>query len=281
MMNFATRRPGILNFFGKYMAESNLIFYEGEKEYLYNKIGKFVRDGSVAHIKELYCDISQERGEIFTRNSALDSFSAFSILECLFSNSFQFSRPNIALQGKDICTSAEQMHNFLYSFDEITIFEIQKFARKIHFQISSILDFVDECNDEYMIVNNNLIMKISKLGIDETIAKTIENILAKYVNKTMIIANITILENLPKINYAWTDWLIYSVLKKWSTLFSVGINSTQLRYSIPLVAPRGTLDVSEFKDVDISSVCGMFKNNDSDEYDFLEEFSDEELFDCL
>lgn len=283
IIHFSVKRPGILNFFGQYMGTNHLNFTNNEKDYLFKKIQFVISDGKVHHIKKIYNSINFERREILTKNSAMDSFSAFSVLEYLFKDSFQFSRPYIAQHGVEIGTPSERMHNFVSSMDEITISEIRDFASHNHVQITSILDLVNEYNSEFLLVNKNLMIKISKLGIDESIAKKIDEIFAKTISKTSIIANLYIPDRLPKINYPWTDWLIYSVIKKWGKQTTVGTTSNQFRYSMPLIAPFGALDTSGFKDINfVKNENFSFEEDDCiDDFIDIEEMIDDNLLDYL
>ena len=283
IINFSVKRPEILNFFGQYMDTNHLNFTNDEKDYLLQKIQSVISDGKVHHIKKIYNSINFERREILTKNSAMDSFSAFSVLEYLFKDYFQFSRPYIAQHGVEIGTPSERMHDFVSSMDEITISEIRDFASYNHVQITSILDFINEYNSEFLLVNKNLMIKISKLGIDESIAKKIDEIFAKNISKTSIIADLYIPDRLPKINYPWTDWLIYSVIKKWGKQTTVGTTSNQFRYSMPLIAPFGALDTSMFKDINlVKNENFRFEDDDSiDDFIDIEEMIDDNLLDYL
>ena len=64
----------------------------------------------------------------------------------------------------------------------------------------------------------------------------------------MPIRELTCWASFPIINVPWTEWLVYSVLNKWGTQVSVAPSSNQFRFSIPLVAPKGQMDVSNFTD---------------------------------
>ena len=61
----------------------------------------------------------------------------------------------------------------------------------------------------------------------------------------------------------WSEWLIYSTLYKWSDKLEVALSSSQFRQSMPLVAPKGKMDLSLFKDVVVSPMTVTIDNLDN------------------
>ena len=62
----------------------------------------------------------------------------------------------------------------------------------------------------------------------------------------MPIRSLTCWNRFPKILVPWTEWLVYSVLNKWSHNLETAPSYNQMRLSIPLVAPAGKMDVTPF-----------------------------------
>lgn len=269
VLNFAINENRILNYFGEYLHASKLNISNSEKEYLYNFIKMKISDGDAHHIKEFYEIIQKEKPEIFFRNAAMFPFSAFSILEYLFSDSFQFSRPYIALNGVDIGSPAERLHDLIYSEDVFAVNDISEFARENHFQIQSILDFINDCNDQFLLVNETTMMKINEIGVTEEIAHYIDSILDDEVKETMPIYQLSSWVNFPKINVQWSDWLIYSVLNKWGEKVVVSTSSNQFRLSVPLISPIGHMDINAFKDLVPTNVSFSAQVDDLDKIDEL------------
>ena len=84
--------------------------------------------------------------------------------------------------------------------------------------------------------------------------------------------------NFPSINVKWNAWLIYSVLKKWSTKLYVFPSSGQFKKSYPMVSPKGILavtqDVLEYLDHDgVVAVADDLNDIDA----LIEGFIEEEL----
>jgi hypothetical protein len=98
------------------------------------------------------------------------------------------------------------------------------------------------------------ITAIDTIGVNQEIAKMIEDAILEEITETTPIRNLSCLSHFPKVNYPWTEWLLYSIINKWGEYLEVGLSSNQLRQSIPLVAPKGKLNLSSFKNVSVAPV---------------------------
>ncbi len=250
VINLSVGDPTVLNYFGEYLHASKLNILDGEKLYLFNVINELLSDGEAHHGREMYEKVSREKPEILTRNAAMYPFSAFSIVEYLFRDKFQFSRPYMAKNGVEIGRPAERLHDLIYSNDEFTVNEISEFSRENHFQIYSLLEYVNSCNDEFLLIDNNTMMRIERIGISAETVSVIESIILSKLSGTMAIANLDCWSQFPAILVPWTDWLVYSAIKKWSNRLEVSTSYNQFRSAVPLVAPKGKMDESQFWGMD-------------------------------
>ncbi len=248
VINFSVSDPNILNYFGEYLHASRLEISPREERYLKQALHQVVQDGTAHHIKDVYALISAEKPEILTRNAARYPFCAFSILEYLFRDSYQFSRPYIAMQGEEIIRAGEKLHDYIYGQDEFTFDDIGAFCAENHYMIQSQLEYVNSCNDRYLIVDGEKAMTIDRIGVTKAMAEDIEAVAKVEVIDTMPIRQLTCWGNLPRINVPWTEWLLYSVLNKWATEVEVAPSSNQFRLSIPLISRPGEMDTTPFAD---------------------------------
>ena len=247
VIQFAIESPEIINYFGKYIHASKLRISESEREYLKQNIDTIIADGAQHHIKELYNLVSIERPEIFTRNGVFYPFSAYSLIEYLFRDDYKFTRPFIAQQGVEITGTSDVLREEVYSHESYDLKELSSFANENHLVISSTLDFIDGCNDEYLMISDQKMMRIASIGVDEQIAQQVENIVVGEIEETTPIYKIIGLRELPKVNVPWTDWLVYSVLKKWSHKIDLAASNKQFRYAIPLASPKGKMCAESFE----------------------------------
>lgn len=278
VINFSIGDSNVLNYFGEYLHASKLRISDDEKNYLLKVISTLISDGEAHHGREMYDIISNEKTEILTRNAAMFPFSAYSIVEYLFRDRFQFSRPYIAQNGVDIGRPAERLHDLIYSSDEFTVNEISEFAKENRFQINSLLDYISSCNDEFLLVNDSTMMRINRTGIDSSIALQVEDVISETISETTPITNLSNLPNLPTINIPWTEWLIYSVILKWGTKLEVGTSSNQFKLAIPLIAPVDKFDSSLYKNEVKDTSFAFYVADDLSNLDLLLEDIVDESF---
>ena len=282
VITLSVNDSNVINYFGEYLHASKLNLSDYEKSYLFTVIYELTNDGEAHHIREVHEIVVCQKPEILTRNAAMHPFSTFSVAEYLFRDKFHFSRPYIAKHGVEIGRPAERLHDLIYSDDEFNISEISEFSKENHFQINSLLEYVNECNDEFLLINDEMMMRIDRIGIDEAIAYQVENIIAESIYETTPIKDLTILARLPHIHVPWTDWLIYSVIFKWGTKVVVGTSSNQFRLAIPLVAPINNFNSSLFKDVEKSNASTSYIADDLSNIDLLlEDFIEDETLDIF
>lgn len=266
VINFSVNNPNILNYFGEYLHASRLEISPSEEHYLRQVLNLVLQDNVAHHVKDLYAIISAEKPEILTRNAARFSSSAFSILEFLFRDSYQFSRPYIALPGAEIIRPSEKLHDYIYSREVFTFDEIGAFCAENHYTIQSQLGFVNSCNDKFLIVDSERVMAIDNIGITAAMAANIEAAAIAEVSGTMPIRQLSCWANLPQINVPWTEWLLYSVLNKWARGVEVAPSSNQFRLSIPLISKPGEMKIAPFADAykdpdQYGSVSGLQPDN--------------------
>lgn len=247
-INIATSDPDILNFFGEYYHAESIVITSDEKNYLDSVTKRVIADGGIHHASEIYDIVNAEKPVIFTRNYVMFPFSGYSILEWLFRDKYQFSRPFVAQKGVDISRPTERLHDFVYSKECVTVSEISAFIKETRLYVQSILVFIDECNDRFLLTDMETLQLIESTGIDVTLAESIERGILAEISGTVPIRNLQYWGSLPTIKVPWTEWLIYSVLKKWGKNIEVAPSYGQFRMAIPLVAPKGKMDTVPYAD---------------------------------
>ena len=240
-----------------------------ETVYLKNKINEVVYDGLTHHIKELYDTVKQERPEIFMRNAVHYPHSAFSLLEYLFRDDFQFERPFFAKNSVEINRSAERLEAFIAGKETVDVLEVRQLADEMRYVITSMIEYINSYNDTHLWVNKDKIMKIDAIGITEEIVHNVEEKIIKCVDDTVPIRNIMYSYNLPQINVPWTDWLVYAALNKWGTKTDVALSNAQLRYAVPLIAAEGKMNITQYDKIQFEESSSGLKIDDLDNLDDL------------
>ncbi len=254
VINLSVSDPEVLNYFGAYLHSSRLVISSKEQWELRSTLTEIVSDHKAHHGIEVYETIQRKMPTVFSRNAAMYPFSAFSILEYLFGDTFQFSRPYIAELNVEIGRPGERLHDLIYSGDEFAISDIKEFCKEHRFQIPSLLDYGNACNDRFFWRDKYTIISIDSTGITESISQEMEEIIAAEISCTQPISQITCWHRLPQIAVPWTEWLIYSALNKWGQRLTVATSSNQLRMAVPLIAPQGEMVADAFKEMPTESV---------------------------
>ena len=267
VINFSVSDPSIVNFFGEYMYGSKLNLFESDKKYLESALRSFLTSEGYCNCRDFFDYIDSDEPTILKRLFVLSQFSLFSVLEYLFREEYQFLRPYIALNGVNIAHPAERLRELIVSADEITIEEIKEFSKENYFQIPSILEFVNSYNDTHLLKNNDILASIDSLGIDRVCALAIEKIILNEITEITVISQLASINSFPKISAQWTEWLIYSVINKWSEKLEVGTTSNQFRMSKPVVALKGYLNVQELSEMDTAGV--IVEADDLEDIDHL------------
>ena len=143
------------------------------------------------------------------------------------------------------------------------------------------LDYINSCSDQYIFADEDNIIRIELTGITKKIGNQVEDSILGYLDGTVPIRDLPIWRDLPTINIPWTDWLIYSILRKWGERVQVGVSATQLRYAVPLVAPLGKLDEGKYKDLKkdhaVTYQCDNLDDIDSLLFDLIDDDPVEDL----
>lgn len=135
--------------------------------------------------------------------------------------------------------------------------------------VQSWLEFYNSCNDKFLIANSKKLIKIEKTGITDEIAQMLEDYIVIDIDGTTPISDLKVWEKLPSINIPWTEWLIYSVINKWSEKLSVSTSSNVFKEAVPLIAPAGKMNVEAFKDLTPNKSNDEYRVDDLDNIDDL------------
>lgn len=241
VISIALKDPDIINFFGAYLHSSNLKITLPEKNYLSNVLIRALADGSAHHGKDIYEIVIKEQPDLLQRHGLYSAFSLFSVLAYLFEDHYEFDRPYLASQGVTIDKAGDRLKEMVLDADEIAIADISSYAKEIRYTIYSLLDFVSSFSDTHLMRNYEVLTTISLLGVNAKIAKTVENLISEEIVGPTPITHLQCTYRLPMINVPWNEWLIYSVLKKWSTTLDTGTSSPQYRSAVPIVGPKGSI----------------------------------------
>lgn len=283
ILNFSVSDDNIINFFGEYLHGSRLNLNDDDVKYLYNVVSNVVKDGEVHHGKELYETINRNNPGMLTKAGIFQAYSLFSVTEYLFRNEFQFSRPYLALNDVELSKPLEVIGELVKSKDIISVKSITECAKEFRYQIYSILELMNSFNDSHLLINSEFIATFDYIGINKDIAEKVETIIINNISDTTLIADLSCINTLPKLNVPWTDWLIYSTLLKWSHNLDVSVTNKYFYYASPVVAFKGKMDLSGITaENSIKMDNSKIEVDDLDNIDdLIADFLDDDLFEDL
>ena len=283
VLNFSVSDESVINYFGEYLHGSKLNLNDTEIEYLYNCVRKIVKDGTVHHSKELYELVLHDNPNLLKKAGIFYAYSLFSVVEYLFRNEFQLSRPYIAMNDVEFLKPLEIIAEWVKSQALISIKDITLYAKELKYQVYSILDLMNSYNDSHLLINAESIASFEYIGITQEIAEKVETIVTSGISGTVLISSLSCINSLPKLNIPWTEWLIYSVLLKWGKNTDLSVTNKYFYYAHPVVAPKGKLDISDVNIDELSTTGnGEFIIDDLDNIDdLIADAIDDELFEEL
>ena len=269
IVNISVSDPDVLNLFGSYIHGSKLKLEASDINYLRNTIEDFIGRKDVWHCKHIYDYVMKDNPSILKNNYINIPFCMCSLLEYLFRDEYDFSRPYIAKNGAEIERTYDVLKEMIQDSDQMSISEILTYARTNYHQINSILEFLDTCNETHLIINSDEIASIEIIGITEDMANEIESIMLEEVEKTMPISQLRSVHRFPKLAVKWNEWLIYSVIKKWGKELEVAPSANQFRQSVPLVARKGKISTEGFDNVTSEQIGSIAVADDLSNIDDL------------
>ena len=236
VISFAMQDENIICGFSIYMSKDFITSQSDNVETLREIISEMVADGEIHKSEDLMSILSLMHPEIIEEFEIESRYTLFSIVEALFKDEFSLSRPFFALKGVEIGKQEERMRDYLEGKDEVDIDEFMEFVRDNSFVVWNILTQLNAFNDIYLLKNKNTLISIDSTGLNRYKAEYVEEYIDEIIkgNEVLVLNNLNY-SLLPKINIQWNDWLVYSVINKWSNKYKVMMSSSQFRYSVPII----------------------------------------------
>ena len=275
VLNFAVNDSEVLNYFGTYIHADNVKLYEEDYSYVKQVADKLLSKNDVLHSKDFFEYIRADNSEFIERTGATYPYRLFSLLEYMLSEDYQFARPYIAKIATVIDRPMERFHELLDQQDVTEIQELLNLASECRFQMIGLLDFLNMFSDTHFILDKEHLIKISVTGIDETIARRIESLILNEISGTKVISQLRCQKQFPEVQVGWEEWLIFSVIGKWSESLEVGLTTRAFKDAVALVAPVGKMNPDEFSDVLATT---KYKADNLDNIDdLIADFIEEEI----
>ncbi len=262
MLNISTSNDsGIINYFGNYIHIDRLRLFDFDKEYLNETMNKLLSDNKAHHDEEIYDYINKDNPDLLNRIYVSFPYRMYSFLEKFFEDEYQFARPYIAKNEVEIGNPYEQIKEYVIGEDCLDIDDILGFAKELHFQINSILDFLKSFKETHILINNEQIAALDYIGIEGLNIELLEKEILSEISETKPIRDLNCIYKISNIRVPWTDWLIYSIVDKYCKLLDVGASNNQFRCAVPLISPKGCMEIERYSEIK-TDVSGSFRTVD-------------------
>ncbi len=278
----------IINLFGSYISADNLLFTEDEKLYIDRVLRIVTNDLKQHNSREIYDYIENEKPYLLKSHFIYSQYALFSVLECFYNDNYNFERPYIANKNAEIYKPIDIIKEKFYGNHFIEIFDVLEFLKEIQHQIQSILDFLLQFNDEYLLYDKKRMVSINYLSLGSdlsVIASNLESLIETEVEDYLPIRDLTCFNRFPKLNVDWSEWLVYSIIYKYGKKFKVMTPNKVFKFAIPVIVKsefeydmvnidENAYDVKESIDSNVNEI----KLDDLDDIDnLIADFIEEEL----
>lgn len=264
----ATNDESILKYFGQYYHIKSLKIQDSDKTYLKSIIDKFLNDNEPHNVREIFAYITKDNNDLLNSLGIYSQYNLFSVLEFLFRTNYQFDRPFIGQKGIKIERTNEKLLKMIEASDEILISDISSFMKENKYQVPCMLSYINSLNDTHVFKNDKELIRLDNIIITDEIIADIDKRIGDEIAHTIAIKDLSCIYSLPNIGVPWNDWILYSLVKKYSKNFEVGMSSNQLKYAIPLIARRGSFNPAEVTNLSKSNFV-QIDNLDDNNIDSL------------
>jgi len=200
--------------FGEYIHSNKLQFDQEDVERLSNELKMRMGTGYV-NSKKLYSDLYINQECFFQKNRIDNHMAFFSVLEYIFSDAYNFSRPIISMPDTGRLNANQIVKDYISTFEQITISEVKEFLDETKIGITSIPAFFDSFCDEYIRADEDLLVKIENLNLSKAICKEITDTLLAFIKDKGYIAaqKFNGYPYFPNIGVKWSPYLLVSLVR--------------------------------------------------------------------
>lgn len=264
MISISLADDDIINYFGSYIHSSKLNLYEYDRKYLDRIVTQILNDSMPHHCDEIFDTIQNDNPELLNRMGIYYQYSLFSLLQYLYKERYEFTRPYIAEMGVHINKPIELLQEYVSANDVFEITELFGLAKEYHYIVYDQLKFLNGWNSTHFLINKQEMASLEHIGITEDIAYETERCILNEIGDSALIASLECLYKFPKIRIPWNEWLVYSVINRWGTELEANTTSNQFRLSSPVVSKVGKFNRDDYDDLGSEEMVQIVDLNDID-----------------
>lgn len=216
---------------GEYIHNSKLILDDNTIGRLSDILTIYTNQGAVSNHK-LFDDLYNTENKFFLDNHIENHIALFSILEYLFKEEYEFSRPYIASKNSTTITSNSIIREFVSSFDELSITELKNFIDNNRIKITNFSTLIHRLGDKFIRTDRDFLIARDKLNLSDNMVNRIEETLLAIMGTKGYIS-VRLLDDFlffPSMGIRWTPYLLVSIIKLLGKKINVFAVSTDYRY---------------------------------------------------
>ena len=274
MLSLAVADDDIINYRGSYLHSSNMNLHDYDKAYITNIVEYVTGDGMPHHCNEIYDVMLNDNPDMLNRLGVYYQYSLYSLLQYMFGDCYQFERPYIAHEGVSINKPMELMEEYVAANDVLEVTELLELAKEYHYTIYDILKFLNSWNGTHLLISKQEMASTEYIGITEDIVSAVEALILEEIGEQALVTELRCIYKLPKINVAWNEWLIYSVVNRFSSQLEAHTTYSQFRSASPVVSRIGMFNREAYEGDDSGQMTQTVDLNDMDAIDdyIMEDF---------
>ncbi len=195
---------------------------------------QMVADREIHSTTDLFNYLSLMHENVIEELHIDNRYSLATIMIALFDDKYEIKRPFFAAKGIEILNEAERIQDFVDKHEEIEVSDIVAFLHDNHFRYERLLNVLSSING-YVFKDKEWLIKEQLTGINKYHLKNIEDLLNDICEDDIaVFTNKKIWCYLPQINIFWNEWLLYSIITKYSNSYKVILSNNQFRASFPI-----------------------------------------------
>lgn len=274
MISMVVMDEDIINYHGSYIHSSNLNLYDYDKVYITNMVEHVISDGVLHHCNEIYEAMLNDNPDMLNRLGIFFQYSLFSFLQYMFGEYYEFKRPYIARKGVSINKPMELMQEYVAANDVFEVTELLELAKEYHYTIYDILKFLNSWNETHLLISKQEIASMEYIGITEETARVVEGLILEEIEEQALVTELECVYKLPKINVAWNEWLVYSLVNRFGEQLEAHTTNSQFRSAFPVVSRVGKFNRETYENDDSGQMRQTVDLNDMDAVDdyIMEDF---------
>lgn len=234
----------VLNMNGYYVHLDNLNIEECEIINLQKAIDNVVSDNLIHHAKSIFVKVRKQAQGLFERIGINHYLQFYYFVNELYADIYEFQRPFVAKLGVEVIGGEAQVLSKMSGKNIVSISEIRDFAKEVGTIIDRYIEFINRNIDTYFFCNHNSVVNIEYLELSEGIFDNLDNVLEEFLANKEYRPLIEFFDywKLPSLKIDWNEWLLYSIINKFSLRFNTAVSSNYLQEAVPILLAEDCLE---------------------------------------